>query len=138
MNRVLTNVIFMIYSAIVFLVLFFIAPLFNTTFWTVFSFIAFSLLTDILLWNLLLGKKLGYKSFYKYPAAVITDFNMFIQLLIAIIFALLVKQISLKICIFINAIIYLINMILVLSTFISANHVKSLDSRQKNHHTEIN
>lgn len=77
------------------------------------------------------------KTFYRYPAMVISTIYLVLQLIISTVVAVVNDAISFKAVLIINFLLLVIMWVLILSSRMARDKIESLDSRQKNHHIEL-
>lgn len=108
------------------------------TFWITAIFVwtgfVLSLLFQILIW-----KKMANRDdyFLHIPAITISYIYMVVQIPVSVIFSMGSNMISSRIAIIINAIIFVIAWAALLGSFVGNNHIRKVNSRQKNYHKEL-
>jgi hypothetical protein len=81
--------------------------------------------------------KSSEKTFYRYPAMVISTIYLVLQFIISTVVAVVNEAISFKAVLIINFLLLVIMWVLILSSRMARDKIESLDSRQKNHHIEL-
>lgn len=109
----------------------------TTTFWISFGFVCFAFISTLLfhfvIWNGITKENV----ITRISPIGLSSVYMIIQVPIGIAFSLCSGIIPFKIAILINAVICIIAWIIILSSLIGNDHIDSVNSRQKDHHTEL-
>lgn len=110
----------------------------SSTFWITFGFVCFSFVSTLIfhfvLWKD--AKTLDKQFLYMTPIGI-SSIYMLIQIPVGVIFALGSSTIPYMVAILVNAVICIIAWILNLSSLVGNDHIEKVNSRQKDHHTEL-
>lgn len=108
------------------------------TFWITAIFVwtgfVLSLLFQILIWKRMENRD---DYFLHMPAITISYIYMAVQIPVSVIFSMESNVISSQTAIIINAIIFVIAWATLLGSFVGNNHIRKVNSRQKNYHKEL-
>lgn len=111
---------------------------FSATFWITFAFVcvafASSLVFQLIAWS---EKHSSDEQFLKFPAITVSLIYIISQIPICILFAVGAEVIPFKIAIIVNATVLIIAWIAILSSLAGSDHIQKVNSRQKDHHTEL-
>lgn len=110
----------------------------TAAFWISFIFVV-AAFCSTLLFQCVLGKnaKTPDDRFLQLPSALISGIYEAVQIPLCVIFALCSGIIPWKATLLIHAIILILAWILILSSLGGNDHIRNVNGRQKNHHTEL-
>lgn len=103
--------------------------------WTVIIFDVVAFVSQLFIW--FVKSKNAKETFYKYPAMTLSTTYLVLQFILSIVVAIVNAGIGFKLVLIINFVLLVIMLVLILSTLMAKDKIESLDSRQKNHHTEL-
>ena len=104
---------------------------------SIWATLVFDCLAFVFQFILFLLKSSGAKeTFYKYPAMTMSTVYLTIQFVVSLVIAIMNQTIPFKIVLIINFVILVVMWVLILSVLMTKEKIESLDSRQKDHHTE--
>lgn len=103
--------------------------------WTVIIFDVISFVAQFLIW--FMSTKSAKETFYKYPAMTVTTTYGILQFVLSLIVAIVNTGMNFKLELILNFVLMVIMLVLILLTLMGKDKIESLDSRQKNHHTEL-
>lgn len=117
-------------------VLFLVTKSYTAVTWitTVFTVLAFG--THGYIWNKT-NLSDPNQAFLSYPGAMVSAGHLVFQLIVCIVLGFLSETISIRLALLINLIPLIIVWILILTTDIGKEHIRHVDSRRKDHHTEL-
>lgn len=87
-----------------------------------------------MLWRLLQKEKLD---FHNLPALTLSVFFLLVQTVWAVVVACAATIISAKTGILVNALLIIIQALVIVLALISKKHIESVSNRQKDHHVEL-
>ena len=110
----------------------------TATFWITFGFVCFAFVST-LLFHLVLWKNSTTtdKLFLRLSPIVVSSVYMIAQIPIGIVFSLGSSSIPYKATLLVNAVVCIISWIIILSGLVGNDHIEKVNSRQKDHHTEL-
>ncbi len=110
----------------------------TSTFWTTNLFVWIAFVSTLLLQAIIWRKvKDQTNMFLKIPAITISYIYIALQLPVSVVFSIGSSIISVKISIITNLFIFIGAWGIILGSFIGNNHIRKVDSRQKDHHKEL-
>lgn len=108
------------------------------TFWITFGFVWAAFISVLVFqYNSIKKTKTPDERFLLFSSTFISSIYMVLQIPICILFALGSGSVHWKVALLIHAIIFAAAWILTLGSLAGNEHIKKVDSRQKNHHTEL-
>lgn len=106
--------------------------------WITFAFVLIAFCSTLLFQCILVrGTKSSDDKFLQFPSALISGIYVAVQVPLCIVFSLCSDIASWKAALLVHAIILILAWILTLSGLAGNDHIKKVNSRQKNHHTEL-
>ena len=108
------------------------------TFWITLAFVCIAFVSTLscqnMAWN---GKKTMESQFMKLPSIAISGIYMAAQIPLGLVFSLGATSISSKSALLVNAAVLIIAWIGIISGISGNDYIQKVNSRQKNHHTEL-
>ena len=134
-SRYLGIIIWVLLFALTAFLLLIIPSEYNGNIWAtlVFDILAF-LFSGILF---LSKSRNSRETFYKYPAMTMSTVYLVVQFAVSLVISLMNQAIHFKIVLIINFVVLVVMWTLILSALMAKEKIESLDSRQKDHHTEL-
>lgn len=110
----------------------------TATFWVAFGFVCFAFVST-LLFHFVLWKEATTtdKLFIRLSPIAVSSIYMIAQIPIGVIFSLGSASIPYKATLLVNAVVCIISWIFILSSLVGNDHIEKVNSRQKDHHTEL-
>ncbi len=110
----------------------------TAAFWITFVFVV-AAFCSTLLFQCLVGKKAKTPDdrFLQFPSALISGVYVAAQIPLCIVFSLCSDIVSWKVALLVHAIILILAWILSLGGLAGNDYIRKVNSRQKNHHTEL-
>lgn len=110
----------------------------TAAFWITFVFVV-ATFCSTLLFQCVLGKnaKTPDDRFLQLPSALISVIYEAVQITLCVVFALCSGIIPWKVALLVHVIILILAWILILSGLAGNGHIRNVNGRQKNHHTEL-
>lgn len=106
--------------------------------WVTLVFDSVAFISQLFLWlTLFKGKIDAQGTFYRTPAMMVSVIYMVIQFVICIVTGVVGTMLSFKVALIINFVVCILMWILILMLGLAKEHAQRIDSRQKNHHTEL-
>ncbi len=138
MKKIIGIVIWALVFALSLILLFILAKEINTAVITtcIFDVIAF-VGAGIFLMAVMRKDSTPDDNFLHLPAAVVSCVYMIIQIIICVVFALMSLTIPFKAVLLVNLVIAIICWIIMLCSIAGIGHIQKVNSRQKDHHTEL-
>ncbi|MDD6155328.1 MAG: hypothetical protein PUB39_07225 [Eubacteriales bacterium] len=110
----------------------------TATFWITFGFVCLAFISSLIfqmkIWKI---SNSPDEQFIHWPPIIFSSVYMIAQIPIILIFGIGSSAISYKVTIIINAILLVLAWVAVLSSMAGNDHIRNVDSRQKDHHTEL-
>lgn len=108
------------------------------TFWITFGFVCFAFIST-LFFHLVIWKNSTTtdKLFIRMSPIIVSSVYMIAQIPVGIVFSLGSATIPHKAALLVNAVICIIAWIVILSGLVGNDHIEKVNSRQKDHHTEL-
>lgn len=110
----------------------------TATFWITLAFVCVAFISALVFqlieWN---GKNTADEQFLYLPAITVSFVYVVVQFPICIVFALGSEVIPYKVAILVNAVVLVSAWGAALSSLAGNDHIKKVNSRQKDHHTEL-
>lgn len=138
MSRKISVAVWALGLALSNLLLFVLEKGLTVTFWIIFAFVWFAFLSS-LVFQLLIAKnsKAPDDGFLHIPAFLVSLLYEIVQIPMCIIFALGSVVISGKLTLLVQGVLLIAAWAVILLSLTGNDHIKKVNSRQKNHHTEL-
>lgn len=133
-NKILGVTVWALGLVLSILLLIFIPKERTGTVWAVIVCTVVVYLLHLMLWRLLQKEKLD---FHNLPALTLSVFFLLVQTVWAVVVACAATIISAKTGILVNALLIIIQALVIVLALISKKHIESVSNRQKDHHVEL-
>lgn len=110
----------------------------TVSFWITFAFVLIAFCSTLFFQCVLVrGAKSPDDKFLRFPSALISGIYVAVQVPLCIVFSLCSGVISWKVTLLVHVIVLILAWILMLGGLAGNDHIRNVNSRQKNHHTEL-
>ena len=135
-NKTLGIVIWAAALAVIHLIVFLIPKQYSASLWITYGFTVFAFISQFALWLYLWRFGLDAQGqFLHLPSFAVSIFFLIAQIIVCLI-SLFVSM-PVKVAVLVNALLLITVVSIISMALISKNAIHRLDSRQKNHHTEL-
>lgn len=111
---------------------------YSSSIWVTLVFDIIAFISQLILWlTLFKGKVDAQGTFYRTPAMTLSMIYIAVQFVICVIMGFAGKTISFKASLIVNFVVCIFIWILILMLGLARDHAQRIDSRQKNHYTEL-
>lgn len=128
-------IIWLLLMVLTLFLVFIITNQYTKQIWTVVVFDVIAFGSQLLIW--FMKNKDVKETVRKYPAIIVSTLYFVLQFVISTVVAIVNEAIPFKLVLIINFVLLVIMWVIILSTLMAKDKIGILDSRQKDHHTEL-